>query len=117
MQIADGLAAAHALGIVHRDIKPSNVLVNIAGQVLLTDFGIARARSEAQLTLPGQTLGSVRYLSPEQARRRKVPLDQRTDVYSLGATLYEHVIYDESGQPRATTFLDYLLPTSAEVVL
>ncbi|MFI5254812.1 MAG: protein kinase, partial [Candidatus Limnocylindrales bacterium] len=87
MQIADGLAAAHAMGIVHRDIKPSNVLLNIAGQVLLTDFGIARARSEAQLTLPGQTMGSVRYLSPEQARGENVTT--ASDIYSLGLVLFE----------------------------
>src|SRR3990172_8262050 len=68
MQVADGLAAAHAQGIVHRDIKPSNVLITVSGQVKVADFGIARALSEAQLTLPGQTLGSARYLSPEQAR-------------------------------------------------
>jgi len=87
MQIADGLAAAHAMGVVHRDIKPSNVLLNISGQVLLTDFGIARARSEAQLTLPGQTLGSVRYLSPEQARGESVTT--ASDIYSLGLVLFE----------------------------
>jgi eukaryotic-like serine/threonine-protein kinase len=87
MQVADGLAAAHALGIVHRDIKPSNILVSVAGQVKVADFGIARALSEAQLTLPGQTLGSVRYLSPEQARGENVTA--ATDIYALGLVLSE----------------------------
>ncbi|HEY8168965.1 MAG: Stk1 family PASTA domain-containing Ser/Thr kinase [Candidatus Limnocylindrales bacterium] len=87
MQVADGLAAAHAMGIVHRDVKPSNVLVSVAGQVKVADFGIARALSEAQLTLPGQTLGSVRYLSPEQARGEAV--GAATDIYALGLVLSE----------------------------
>ncbi len=87
MQIADGLAAAHAQGIVHRDIKPSNVLITVSGQVKVADFGIARALSEAQLTLPGQTLGSARYLSPEQARGENVT--PAADIYSLGLVLFE----------------------------
>ncbi|HEY8199681.1 MAG TPA: Stk1 family PASTA domain-containing Ser/Thr kinase [Candidatus Limnocylindrales bacterium] len=93
MQVADGLAAAHAMGIVHRDVKPSNILVSVAGQVKVADFGIARALSEAQLTLPGQTLGSVRYLSPEQARGENVT--PATDIYALGLVLSEML----SGRP------------------
>ena len=86
-QIARAIAAAHASGFVHRDIKPSNVLVAREGRVKVTDFGIARAIAEAALTLPGTTLGSVHYFSPEQARGETAT--PASDIYSLGIVLYE----------------------------
>src|SRR5262245_14444842 len=87
--VADGLQHAHSKGIIHRDIKPSNLILDGEGRLRILDFGLARLEGQASLTLTGDVLGTPLYMSPEQARRKKIPVDHRTDVYSLGATLYE----------------------------
>ena len=87
--VASGLQHAHELGVLHRDIKPSNLLLDAAGKVWITDFGLARLPGDVSVTCTGEVLGSARYMSPEQASGRKAFVDHRTDVYSLGITLYE----------------------------
>jgi serine/threonine protein kinase/WD40 repeat protein/Tfp pilus assembly protein PilF len=89
VQAATALEHAHGMGVVHRDVKPANLLLDGRGNLWVTDFGLAHCQSQAGLTMTGDLVGTLRYMSPEQALAQRVGTDHRTDVYSLGVTLYE----------------------------
>src|SRR5262249_9728479 len=89
IQAAQALEHAHSLGIVHRDIKPGNLMLDGQGKLWVTDFGLARTMADSGLTLTGDVVGTLRYMSPEQALAKHGLVDHRTDIYALGATLYE----------------------------
>jgi hypothetical protein len=93
--IADALDGLHRAGIVHRDIKPGNIMVSPEGKMILADFGLARTAASQALTQTGQALGTPLYMSPEQVIGQKAEIDGRSDIYGLGATMYEAL----SGKP------------------
>jgi serine/threonine-protein kinase len=86
-QVAEGLEALWAAGMVHRDVKPANILLDQQGVVYITDFGLAKDSQGSVLTLPGQALGSMDYMAPEQIRGEQVTA--ATDIYALGCVVYE----------------------------
>jgi serine/threonine protein kinase len=89
VQAAEALDHAHQQGVIHRDVKPSNLLLDAAGHLWVADFGLARFPAGPGMTAPGGVVGTLRYMSPEQALAKRALVDHRCDVYALGATLYE----------------------------
>ncbi len=87
--VADGLSHAHSRGVIHRDVKPQNLLLSSAGRIFITDFGLSLLTDEPHFTITGELMGTPAYLSPEQVRGDARSVDHRTDIYSLGVTLYE----------------------------
>jgi WD40 repeat protein/serine/threonine protein kinase len=129
---AEALEHAHSLGIVHRDIKPANLMIDGAGKLWVTDFGLARTATDAGLTMTGDVVGTLRYMSPEQALAKHGLVDHRSDTYSLGATLYElltlrpavdgkdreeilgKISFEEPPSPRS---LDRTIPADLETIV
>src|SRR5262249_15317412 len=101
LQVAEARAYAHSQGILHRDIKPSNLLLDGAGTVWVTDFGLAKAEGSGALTQTGDVVGTLRYMAPERFEGWS---DPRSDIYSLGVTLYElvtlHPLFDEPNRAK-----------------
>ena len=132
LQAAEALEYAHQQGIVHRDIKPANLLIDFRGTVWITDFGLAHFHDAPGLTQTGDILGTVRYMSPEQASGQRVVLDHRTDVYSLAATFYEwltlrpvfagrtrHSLLSDvlNRDPRSPRSIDRRIPVELEIIV
>jgi serine/threonine protein kinase len=130
-QAAEALEYAHQQGIIHRDIKPANLLIDARGNVWITDFGLAHFHDAPGLTQTGDVLGTIRYMSPEQAAGQRVVLDHRTDIYSLGATFYElltlHPIFPGrtrqalladvlNREPRPPRAIDRRIPAELEII-
>ncbi|MDX1962109.1 MAG: protein kinase [Pirellulales bacterium] len=132
LQAAEALYYAHGMGIIHRDIKPANLLLDARGNLWITDFGLAQFQSDMGLTRTGDILGTLRYMSPEQASGGQALLDPRTDVYSLGATFYElltlrpifsaqnmQLLLAEilNSEPRPLRQLDPRIPVELETII
>ena len=129
MQVAEALGHAHLHGVLHRDIKPANLLLDLRGTVWVTDFGLAKAEGSDELTDPGDVVGTLRYMAPERFHGKA---DARSDIYSLGLTLYEMltfapaytgshraefihaILHEEPERPRGK---DPLIPRDLETIV
>src|SRR5262249_23658826 len=128
----EALEHAHQCGVVHRDIKPANLLLDAAGQLWVTDFGLARYRTDQGLTLTGDAVGTLRYMSPEQALAKRGLGDHRSDVSALGVTRSEALAREPAypgsdreellrhiacGEPRPLRRLNPAVPVALETVV
>jgi serine/threonine protein kinase len=131
LQAAEALEHAHEQGVIHRDIKPANLLLDRRGHLWITDFGLARVCSDPRVTASSDLVGTLRFMSPEQALGGQAVVDPRTDVYSLGATLYELLTLEPaipgrdrqellqqiaSQEPRPPRRLDRAIPVDLETI-
>ena len=130
-QAAVALDHAHQVGIIHRDVKPANLLVQADGHLWVTDFGLASVQGRDGMTATGDMVGTLRYMSPEQASARRGVVDHRTDIYALGATFYELLTLKPAvsgldrqqmlehlsfGEPRPPRHIDSLIPLDLETI-
>jgi serine/threonine protein kinase/Flp pilus assembly protein TadD len=132
VEAAEALDYAHQCGVIHRDVKPSNLLLDDRGKVWITDFGLARFHANDRLTATGDVMGTVRYMSPEQVSGKSGVMDERTDIYSLGVTLYEMATLEEAfagasrqeffrrileEEPRTPRQINPAIPVDLETIL
>ena len=132
VQASRALEYAHSLGVIHRDIKPANLIVDGRGNLWITDFGLARVQGADEVTATGDLVGTLRYMSPEQALAHRSGVDHRTDVYSLGMTLYELLTLEPAfdsrdrsellrriafEEPRRPQLLNKAVPSDLETIV